>query len=150
MCLKKIQETLQLELMLSSGTVCVSMYSMIAGIFGMNIPYTWNDDHGYIFKWVRTSHISVSRKKKHFYDGHFNLISFCCCCWRSSLLLEHFAQSCSWLYCRTLGLEGSLDLDDQRGIGIGIDLLRRLCEEEFLFLGLSTCRKSCSRSRFRH
>lgn len=38
--------------MLSSGTVCISMYSMIAGIFGMNIPYTWNDEHGYVFKWV--------------------------------------------------------------------------------------------------
>ncbi|CAA7027120.1 unnamed protein product [Microthlaspi erraticum] len=45
-------QLIQLELMLSSGTVCVSMYSMIAGVFGMNIPYAWNDDHGYIFKWV--------------------------------------------------------------------------------------------------
>ncbi|CAL9229752.1 unnamed protein product [Arabidopsis halleri] len=45
-------QLIQLELMLSSGTVCVSMYSMVAGIFGMNLPYTWNDDHGYIFKWV--------------------------------------------------------------------------------------------------
>ncbi|CAH2073378.1 unnamed protein product, partial [Thlaspi arvense] len=45
-------QLIQLELMLSSGTVCISMYSMIAGIFGMNIPYTWNDEHGYIFKWV--------------------------------------------------------------------------------------------------
>ncbi|VVB13816.1 unnamed protein product [Arabis nemorensis] len=45
-------QLIQLELMLSSGTVCISMYSMIAGIFGMNIPYTWKDDHGYIFKWV--------------------------------------------------------------------------------------------------
>ncbi|CAA7027119.1 unnamed protein product [Microthlaspi erraticum] len=44
-------QLIQLELMLSSGTVCVSMYSMVAGIFGMNIPYKWNDDHGYIFKW---------------------------------------------------------------------------------------------------
>nr|VDD18723.1 unnamed protein product [Brassica oleracea] len=45
-------QLIQLELMLSSGTVCISMYSMIAGIFGMNIPYTWNDEHGYVFKWV--------------------------------------------------------------------------------------------------
>lgn len=44
--------SLQLELFLSSGTVCISIYSLIAGIFGMNIPYTWNDDHGYMFKWV--------------------------------------------------------------------------------------------------
>lgn len=43
---------LQLELFLSSGTVCLSIYSLVAGIFGMNIPYTWNDNHGYMFKWV--------------------------------------------------------------------------------------------------
>ncbi|KAL0414413.1 UNVERIFIED_CONTAM: Magnesium transporter MRS2-2 [Sesamum radiatum] len=43
---------IQLELFLSSGTVCLSIYSLVAGIFGMNIPYTWNDDHGYMFKWV--------------------------------------------------------------------------------------------------
>ncbi|CAN6992171.1 unnamed protein product [Brassica oleracea var. botrytis] len=44
-------QLIQLELMLSSGTICVSMYSMIAGIFGMRIPNTWNEDHGYVFKW---------------------------------------------------------------------------------------------------
>ena len=43
---------MQLELFLSLGTVCISIYSLVAGIFGMNIPYTWNDDHGYLFKWV--------------------------------------------------------------------------------------------------
>lgn len=43
---------LQLELFLSSGTVCLSIYSLVGAIFGMNIPYTWNDDHGYMFKWV--------------------------------------------------------------------------------------------------
>lgn len=43
---------LQLELFLSSGTVCLSIYSLVAAIFGMNIPYTWNTDHGYVFKWV--------------------------------------------------------------------------------------------------
>lgn len=43
---------LQLELFLSSGTVCLSIYSLVAAIFGMNIPYTWNDNHGYMFKWV--------------------------------------------------------------------------------------------------
>lgn len=42
----------QLELLLSSGTVCLSIYSLVAGIFGMNIPYTWNENHGYMFKWV--------------------------------------------------------------------------------------------------
>lgn len=42
----------QLELFLSSGTVCLSIYSLVAAIFGMNIPYPWKEDHGYIFKWV--------------------------------------------------------------------------------------------------
>nr|CAD1819838.1 unnamed protein product [Ananas comosus var. bracteatus] len=45
-------QLIQLELFLSSGTVCLTLYSLVAGIFGMNIPYTWNDDHGYIFTWV--------------------------------------------------------------------------------------------------
>ncbi|EEE59906.1 magnesium transporter MRS2-I [Oryza sativa Japonica Group] len=45
-------QLIQLELFLSSGTVCLSLYSLVAGIFGMNIPYTWNDNHGYVFKWV--------------------------------------------------------------------------------------------------
>ncbi|KAF4365758.1 hypothetical protein F8388_003427 [Cannabis sativa] len=45
-------QLIQLELLLSSGTVCLSIYSLVAGIFGMNIPYTWNDNHGYMFKWV--------------------------------------------------------------------------------------------------
>ncbi|KAI8561166.1 hypothetical protein RHMOL_Rhmol04G0316500 [Rhododendron molle] len=43
---------IQLELFLSSATVCLSIYSLVAGIFGMNIPYTWNTGHGYMFKWV--------------------------------------------------------------------------------------------------
>uniref|UniRef100_A0A0E0F471 Magnesium transporter n=1 Tax=Oryza meridionalis TaxID=40149 RepID=A0A0E0F471_9ORYZ len=41
-------QLIQLELFLSSGTVCLSLYSLVAGIFGMNIPYTWNDNHGYV------------------------------------------------------------------------------------------------------
>ncbi|XP_023515198.1 magnesium transporter MRS2-I-like isoform X2 [Cucurbita pepo subsp. pepo] len=45
-------QLIQLELFLSSGTVCMSIYSLVSAIFGMNIPYTWNDDHGYMFKWV--------------------------------------------------------------------------------------------------
>ncbi|XVF21660.1 hypothetical protein REPUB_Repub12eG0109500 [Reevesia pubescens] len=43
---------IQLELFLSSGTVSLSIYSLVAAIFGMNIPYTWNERHGYMFKWV--------------------------------------------------------------------------------------------------
>ncbi|KAM5552947.1 magnesium transporter MRS2-I-like [Rosa sericea] len=45
-------QLIQLELFLSSGTVSLSIYSLVGGIFGMNIPYTWNDGHGYMFKWV--------------------------------------------------------------------------------------------------
>ncbi|KAG2301096.1 hypothetical protein Bca52824_029747 [Brassica carinata] len=45
-------QLIQLEVVLSSGTVCSAFYSLVAGIFGMNIPYTWNDNHGYMFKWV--------------------------------------------------------------------------------------------------
>ena len=48
----------QLELFLSSGTVCLSIYSLVAAMFGMNIPYPWNEGHGYIFKWVSTACIS--------------------------------------------------------------------------------------------
>ncbi|KAM7488322.1 hypothetical protein LguiB_025806 [Lonicera macranthoides] len=40
-------QLIQLELFLSLGTVCLSIYSLVAGIFGMNIPYTWNDHHGH-------------------------------------------------------------------------------------------------------
>jgi len=43
---------MQLELFLSSGTVCLSIYSLVAAIFGMNIPYTWKEGHSYVFKWV--------------------------------------------------------------------------------------------------
>ncbi|CAN1270737.1 Magnesium transporter MRS2-7, partial [Linum perenne] len=45
-------QLIQLELFLSSGTVCLSVYSLVAAIFGMNIKYTWKEGHGYIFKWV--------------------------------------------------------------------------------------------------
>lgn len=54
--------TLQLELFLSSGTVCLSIYSLVAAIFGMNIPYTWKEGHGYIFKWVGTHCLQNSKK----------------------------------------------------------------------------------------
>ncbi|XP_044499650.1 magnesium transporter MRS2-I-like isoform X1 [Mangifera indica] len=45
-------QLIQLELFLSSGTVALSIYSLVTAIFGMNIPYTWNENHGYTFKWV--------------------------------------------------------------------------------------------------
>ncbi|XP_076930597.1 magnesium transporter MRS2-I-like isoform X2 [Bidens hawaiensis] len=45
-------QLIQLELFLLSGTVSLSVYSLVAAIFGMNIPYSWNKNHGYVFKWV--------------------------------------------------------------------------------------------------
>ncbi|KAJ8558124.1 hypothetical protein K7X08_004890 [Anisodus acutangulus] len=45
-------QLIQLELFLSSGTVCLTVYSLVAAIFGMNIPHPWKHDHGYLFKWV--------------------------------------------------------------------------------------------------
>ncbi|GAB2282301.1 Magnesium transporter MRS2-I [Dionaea muscipula] len=45
-------QLIQLELLVSSGTVCLSVYSLVSAIFGMNIPYTWRENHGYVFKWV--------------------------------------------------------------------------------------------------
>ena len=43
---------MQLELFLSSGTLSLSLCSLVTGLFGVNIPYTWNQDHNYLFKWV--------------------------------------------------------------------------------------------------
>ncbi|CAM8881627.1 unnamed protein product [Rhodiola kirilowii] len=48
----KRNQLIQLELFLGSGTLCLSVYSLVAAIFGMNIPYTWNKHHSHIFKWV--------------------------------------------------------------------------------------------------
>lgn len=45
-------QLIQLELFLCSGTLCLSVYSLVAAIFGMNIPYSWRHHHGYLFKWV--------------------------------------------------------------------------------------------------
>ncbi|KAK8481461.1 hypothetical protein V6N13_104271 [Hibiscus sabdariffa] len=45
-------QLIQLELFLSSGTVCLSIYALVTSIFGMNIPYSWMSNHGYLFKWV--------------------------------------------------------------------------------------------------
>ncbi|KAG6547031.1 hypothetical protein Mapa_011648 [Marchantia paleacea] len=43
---------IQLELILSSATVVMAIYSLVAAIFGMNLPYKWNEGYSYIFKWV--------------------------------------------------------------------------------------------------
>ncbi|CAL9088435.1 unnamed protein product [Musa textilis] len=45
-------QLIQLELFLSACTVSLTFYSLVGGIFGMNIPYSWNDNHGYVFRWV--------------------------------------------------------------------------------------------------
>ncbi|CAL0321111.1 unnamed protein product [Lupinus luteus] len=47
-------QLIQLDLILSSGTLCLSIFALVTSIFGMNIPYTWNSNHGYMFKWVLT------------------------------------------------------------------------------------------------
>ncbi|KAK4388239.1 Magnesium transporter MRS2-I [Sesamum angolense] len=41
-----------LELFLSAGTLCINMISVVAGLFGVNIPYKWNYGYGYLYKWV--------------------------------------------------------------------------------------------------
>ncbi|KAI5061067.1 hypothetical protein GOP47_0023572 [Adiantum capillus-veneris] len=45
-------QLIQLELVLSAGTVVMAIYAAVAGIFGMNIPYSWNKGYNYVFKWV--------------------------------------------------------------------------------------------------
>ncbi|KAE9619146.1 hypothetical protein Lalb_Chr02g0150071 [Lupinus albus] len=45
-------QLIQLELFLSSANFAVSFYALVTAIFGMNIPFSWNDDHDYMFKWV--------------------------------------------------------------------------------------------------
>nr|KYP54796.1 hypothetical protein KK1_000996 [Cajanus cajan] len=45
-------QLIQLELFISAGTVCMSLYSLVAAIFGMNIPYAWKTGHEHMFKWV--------------------------------------------------------------------------------------------------
>ncbi|XP_019181271.1 PREDICTED: magnesium transporter MRS2-I-like [Ipomoea nil] len=45
-------QLIQLELFLSTGMVAISIYSLVTGIFGMNIKFPLNEGHGYMFKWV--------------------------------------------------------------------------------------------------
>ncbi|XWS13769.1 hypothetical protein CRYUN_Cryun36dG0066600 [Craigia yunnanensis] len=45
-------QLIQLELILCSGNVCLSIYSLVTALFGINFPFTWNHNHGYMFKWV--------------------------------------------------------------------------------------------------
>ncbi|XP_006576923.1 magnesium transporter MRS2-I-like isoform X3 [Glycine soja] len=56
-------QLIQLELFISVGTVCMSLYSLVAAIFGMNIPYTWKaPGHEHVFKWVCTHHLQQYEK----------------------------------------------------------------------------------------
>ncbi|KAL8139002.1 hypothetical protein V2J09_005003 [Rumex salicifolius] len=45
-------QLIQLELFVSSSSVCLSLYSLVGAIFGMNIPYKWREHHDHLFKWV--------------------------------------------------------------------------------------------------
>lgn len=37
--------------------VAITVYSLVSGIFGMNIKFPWNDHHGYLFKWVKACNL---------------------------------------------------------------------------------------------
>ena len=39
-------------MILSTANVVAAAYALVTGIFGMNIPYTWNEDHPEAFTWV--------------------------------------------------------------------------------------------------
>ncbi|KAI3459454.1 hypothetical protein Pfo_016117 [Paulownia fortunei] len=45
-------QLLQLELFLSTTTLCLTLISLVAALFGVSIPYKWNYNHAYTFKWV--------------------------------------------------------------------------------------------------
>lgn len=45
-------QLIQLELFVSSSSVCLALYSLVCAIFGMNIPYKWREHHDHLFKWV--------------------------------------------------------------------------------------------------
>ncbi|KAI3902074.1 hypothetical protein MKW92_042983 [Papaver armeniacum] len=46
-------QSIHLEHILNSGTLCQSMYSAVIEIFDINIPFTWNHaSYDFVFKWV--------------------------------------------------------------------------------------------------
>ncbi|KAJ7537504.1 hypothetical protein O6H91_11G008400 [Diphasiastrum complanatum] len=45
-------QLIRLDLVLTMGNIVLSLFSLVAGIFGVNLPYTWNLNHPYMFKWV--------------------------------------------------------------------------------------------------
>lgn len=63
----------QLELILSSASVVTALYALVAGIFGMNLPYKWNEGYGYVFKWVSQTAVT------HFFSISFRYQKSCMC-----------------------------------------------------------------------
>ncbi|XP_058086394.1 magnesium transporter MRS2-I-like [Magnolia sinica] len=53
-------QLIQLELFIGTSTLSLLIISLVAGIFGVNLPFTWNQNHGYLFKWVLVITGSVS------------------------------------------------------------------------------------------
>ncbi|XP_026390036.1 magnesium transporter MRS2-I-like [Papaver somniferum] len=54
-------QSIQLEHILNSGTFCQTILTQVTGIFGMNIPFTWNHaQYGFMFKWVVIIPVVVS------------------------------------------------------------------------------------------
>lgn len=43
---------IQVELVLSAAAASIAIHSMVAGIFSVSVPYTWNYGHPETFKWV--------------------------------------------------------------------------------------------------
>jgi magnesium transporter len=46
-------QLLQLEIILTIATFVMAMFSVVAGVFGMNIPISiFHEDHAWLFKWI--------------------------------------------------------------------------------------------------
>ncbi|KAK7393752.1 hypothetical protein VNO78_22316 [Psophocarpus tetragonolobus] len=45
-------QLIQLELFLSSADISLAFYALVCGIFGMSIPFSWNQGHDHMFKWL--------------------------------------------------------------------------------------------------
>ncbi|KAG0458373.1 hypothetical protein HPP92_023530 [Vanilla planifolia] len=49
---EQLEMLLELDLFLNSANGALSINSLISATFGMNLPFSWNENHGYIFTWV--------------------------------------------------------------------------------------------------
>eukprot|EP00271_Cylindrocystis_brebissonii_P022873 TRINITY_DN8999_c0_g1_i1.p1 TRINITY_DN8999_c0_g1~~TRINITY_DN8999_c0_g1_i1.p1 ORF type:complete len:445 (+),score=89.31 TRINITY_DN8999_c0_g1_i1:69-1403(+) len=47
----KRNQLIQLEMVLNAATTMVAIYSVVVGLFGVNIPYDWNTVDG-VFEWI--------------------------------------------------------------------------------------------------